>query len=149
MLLIPILILVTSYDNCLSQYVRPHQIPTWQPQPNLAVSFNGIDLPKRGPLRFEPSDPSIRGQLFQPTAYQAQTNDYFALDFYTYNERVICTTDFESKHYTNYEDYSFDSSTSTIVGFDLSYTGLLAAEGSQAAALSGVPGLKPVAYIES
>merc|ERR1712083_639899 len=74
-------------------------------------------------LTFELTDASKKGQLFQLTMFSPDTADYFPLDFYTYSGRMICDSDYSSKHYSYYEEYAFDSSTSTIVGFDLSFTG--------------------------
>ena len=64
MILLQFMVLVIACNSyCFSQT----QDPTWTPQPNIAASLHGIDLPKRGPLTFELNDISKKGQLFQPT----------------------------------------------------------------------------------
>ena len=116
-----VFIIIACNSYCFGQYVRMTQDPTWAPQPNIAASMHGVDLPKRGPLTFELTDASKKGQLFYPTMFSPDTADYFPLDFYTYSGELICDSDYSSSHYSNYEEYAFDSSTSTIVGFDTTY----------------------------
>ena len=109
--------------NGETAYCPENLNPTWVPQPNLRLSMNGIDLPKKSPMAYKTiGDPSVKGQIFTPTTYNPVLKAFLPYNFYTYHKNVHCDTSFQSEEFGDLQSYEYSSIQNSVSGMQLGYT---------------------------